>query len=55
MLKRATIFFLVFSFYFVSNAQNDSLFVPVKKIKGDMLHLQLIILIIFIYLTLTIN
>ena len=35
MLKRATIFFLLFTFYFVSNAQTDSLFVPFKKIKGD--------------------
>jgi hypothetical protein len=35
MLKRATIFFLLFTFYFVSNAQTDSSFVPFKKIKGD--------------------
>src|SRR6187551_1529603 len=35
MLKRATILSLLFTFYFVSNAQTDSLFVPVKKIKGD--------------------
>ena len=35
MLKRVTIFFLLFTFCFVSNAQTDSLFVPFKKIKGD--------------------
>jgi hypothetical protein len=35
MQKRATIFCLFFSFCFVSNAQNDSSFTPVKKIKGD--------------------
>src|SRR5688572_31017698 len=35
MQKRATILLFLFSFYFVSNAQSDSLFVPYKKIKGD--------------------
>ena len=35
MLKRTTILFLLFTFYFVSNAQTDSLFAPFKKIKGD--------------------
>jgi hypothetical protein len=35
MLKRPTVFFLLFTFYFVSNAQTDTLFVPLKKIKGD--------------------
>src|SRR6186997_880367 len=35
MLKRTTILFLLFTFYFVSNAQTDSLFIPLKKIKGD--------------------
>jgi hypothetical protein len=35
MQKPATILLFLFTSYFVSNAQSDSLFVPYKKIKGD--------------------
>jgi hypothetical protein len=35
MLKRTVIFSLFLSFCFVSNAQSDSSFTPIKKIKGD--------------------
>lgn len=35
MIKQVTIFSLIFTLCIISNAQTDSLFTPVKKIKGD--------------------
>lgn len=35
MLKQTTILLFLFTSYIISNAQADSLFVPFKKIKGD--------------------